>query len=192
MTENTPSLGKFFARTLLWLPLCFSAWYFSGPYHASIVGQLALGLVNQFAPDIVSDLEQTGFNLVFVTTLRVHPEEGQSAQLLAEVNPLIYTYGLAFFFAMMLASDGKWWKVFGGAVALLPFESWGVAFDFLAQIGIKSGPDISAQVGLSGWHLEAIALGYQLGYLIFPGLIPVVLWAVLCPAWFDLNKRALS
>ena len=62
---------------------------------------------------------------------------------------------------------------------LLPFQNWGIAFDFLAQVGIKLGPDVSAQASLFGLRVEAIALGYQIGNLIFPSLIPVVLWTVL-------------
>jgi len=45
------------------------------------------------------------------------------------------------------------------------------------QVGVKLGPDVAAQAGLIGWRTEAIALGYQIGNLIFPSLIPVVLWA---------------
>jgi hypothetical protein len=29
-----------------------------------------------------------------------------------------------------------------------------------------------------GWRREAIAIGYQAGTLIFPSLVPVLLWAV--------------
>jgi len=178
MTADATSLGKFVLRTILWLPPCFAAWYFSAQYHAAVAGTLAHLLVDQFKSGIVSTLEQTGINLVFVTTLEVQPEPGQTALLLPEVNPLLYTYGLALFLAMMLAARAKWWKILIGAVVLLPFQSWGIAFDFLVQVGVKLGSDISAQAGLSGWRVEAIALGYQIGSLIFPSLIPVVLWSV--------------
>lgn len=178
MTASAPSLGKFVLRTILWLPPCFAAWYFSAQYHAAIAGELALLLVDQFKSGIVSALEQPGIDLVFVTTLEVHPEPGQTALLVPEVNPLLYTYGLAFFLALMLAARAKWWKTLVGVVVLLPFQSWGIAFDFLVQVGVKLGPDVSAQAGLFGWRSEAIALGYQIGNLIFPSLIPVVLWAI--------------
>ena len=72
----------------------------------------------------------------------------------------------------MLAERAKWWKILVGTVVLLPFQSWGIAFDFLAQVGIQVGPDVSAQAGLVGWRLVAVAVGYQLGALIFPSLIP--------------------
>jgi len=59
---------------------------------------------------------------------------------------------------------------------LLLVQSWGIAFDLLAQLGIRMGPEVSAAAGLSGWQLEVIALGYQLGNLIFPSLAPVMVW----------------
>lgn len=176
MTAGAPSLKKFVLHTILWLPPCFAAWYFSAQYHAAIAGALASLLVDQFT-SIVSTLEQQGIDLVFVTTIEVHPEPGLTALLLPEVNPLLYTYGLAFFLALMLAARAKWWKLLVGAVVLLPFQSWGIAFDFLAQVGVKLGPEVSAQAGLLGWRREVIALSYQIGSLIFPSLIPVVLWA---------------
>jgi hypothetical protein len=55
--------------------------------------------------------------------------------------------------------------------------SWGIAFDFLAQLGIRAGPAVSAQAGLAGWPSEAIAFAYQAGSLLFPALVPVMLWA---------------
>jgi hypothetical protein len=178
MKADTVSLGKFVLRTFLWLPPCFAAWYFSAKYHAAIAGELARLLVDLLKPGIVSALERSGIDLVFVTTIEVHPAPGKTALLLLEVNPLLYTYGLAFFLALMLAARARWWKILAGVAALLPFQSWGIAFDFLAQVGVKLGAEISAQVGLMGWRAEAIALGYQIGALIFPSLIPVVLWVV--------------
>ncbi|HHX36174.1 MAG TPA: hypothetical protein GX719_12995 [Gammaproteobacteria bacterium] len=175
-TTTTPSLGKLALRTLLWLPPCLAAWYFSAPYHVAIVGALAHMLLNVFQPGMVSAVEQTGTILEFVTTLKVYPEPGQVGLLVPEVSPLIYTYGLAFFVALMLAANAQWWKIIAGAIALLPFQAWGIVFGLLVQVGIKLGPDIAAQAGIFGWHRDAIALSYQVGSLIFPSLIPVVLW----------------
>lgn len=178
MKESVPSLGNFILRTLLWLPPCLAAWYFGARIHAAIAGGLARVLVALFKPGIVSGVEQPGVDLVFVTTLEVQPAPGQVALLLPEVNPLLYTFGLAFFVALMLAARAPWWKILAGAALLLPFQGWGIAFDFLAQVGVRLGPGIAAQAGLSGWRTEAIALGYQVGALILPSLMPVVLWAL--------------
>jgi hypothetical protein len=185
MTAKSPSLAKFVVRTLVWLPACFAAWYYSAPFHAAVAGRLARMLVDWVKPGLVSAMERSGLDLVFVTSLQVHPAPGQTAVLLPEVNPLLYTYGLAFFVALMLAARAKWWKLLVGAVVLLPFQSWGIAFDFLAQVGVKLGPQISAQAGLIGWRAEVIALCYQVGALILPSLIPVVLWAVFSRAFIE-------
>lgn len=174
--QTNMTLGKLALRTLLWLPLCLAAWFLSAHYHVAIVGELAHLMVNVLQPGIVSALELTGTDLAFVTNLKVEAEPGRFGLLVPEVNPLLYTYGLAFFIALMLAANSQWWKIIAGAIALMPFQSWGIAFDLLVQVGIKLGPDVAAQAGISGWQLNAIALSYQIGNLIFPTLIPVILW----------------
>jgi hypothetical protein len=163
---------------LLWLPACFAAWYFIAPLHSPIAGAGARLLAGLVARDIVSDVERQGSDLVFVTTLEVHPGPGLTAVLLPEVNPLLYTYGLPFFVALMLASGSRWRRIVAGAAILLLFQAWGIAFDFLAQVGLNLGSDIAALAGLADWRREAIALGYQLGAIIFPSVVPVVLWAL--------------
>ena len=44
-----------------------------------------------------------------------------------------------------------------GLLLLLPFQVWGVVFDFLLQVGIRPGPEITNQAGLSAWQREAVA-----------------------------------
>lgn len=171
------SLAAFALRTLLWLPACFAAWYLGARYHGYLTGLLARVAIDAFQSGLVTAIEQPGLALVFVTGIAVHSAPGETALLVPEVNPLIYTYGVAFFAALMLASRAKAWKILVGVIALLPFQAWGIAFDFLVQVGVSAGPDVSVQLGLVGWRREAIALGYQLGALIFPTLAPVVLWA---------------
>ena len=59
-----------------------------------------------------------------------------------------------------------------GVGLLVLVQGWGIAFDFLAHVGIKLGPVVSMQAGLAGWRAEFIALAYQMGALIFPSLVP--------------------
>ena len=176
MTAPAPSLKRFVFHTFLWLPPCSAVWYLIAPYHSAVVGKLARMLVNEFTTGIVSALERSGLNMVFVTTIQVHPELGQTALLTPEVNPLIYTYGLALFAALMLAERATWWKILVGAAVLLLFQSWSIAFEILAQI-MQFGADVSDQAGVRGWRLMTVDIGYQLGTFIFPSLIPIVLWA---------------
>jgi hypothetical protein len=177
MRSGAPSLAAFVLRTFLWLPPCFAAWYFSAKYHAALAGGLARLMVDVFTPGVLSALEQPDVDLAFVTTIQAQSAPGQAGVLVPEVSPLLYTYGLALFLALMLAARARWWKILAGAVLLLPFQSWGIAFDFLAQIGIRMGPEVAGQAGLGGWRTETVALGYQIGTLILPSLVPVVAWA---------------
>ena len=103
--------------------------------------------------------------------------------VMVEVNPLTYTYGVALFLALMLASRASLLKIVLGAAALLPFQGWGIAFDFLAQVGVRMGPEVAARAGFAPGGTEAIVLGYQLGALIFPSLVPVMAWVACNPAY---------
>jgi len=178
-------LAAFVLRVFLWLPACFAAWYLCAPQYSAIAGAVAHALVDCFAAGTVSGIERSGLDLAFVTRIAVHPGGSADAVLLVDVNPLIYTYGLALYLALMLAARARAWKLLVGAGLLLCFQGWGIAFEFLADIAIKLGPGISTQVGLAGWRREAIALGYQVGCLILPSLAPVVLWALLNRAFIE-------
>jgi hypothetical protein len=175
MTKSAPALGTFVLRTFLWLPPCFAAWYLLAPFHSAVAAGFARFFIALFNAALITATEQQHIDLVFVTRLQVQQAPGQVGVLALEVNPLIYTYGLAFFLALMLAARARWWRLLAGAAVLLPFQGWGIGFDFLAQVGAKLGPEVAAQAGLLGAR-EAIALCYQLGNLVFPSLIPVVLF----------------
>ena len=177
MTRSaTPSVAGFALRIGLWLPASFAAWYLAAKYLVPLAGAAAAACVNVFRSGLVASLEHPDLALVFVTPLQVHPQPGQAGVLLVEVNPLLYLAGLPLLVALMLASRARWWKVLAGAALLLPFQAWGIAFDFLAQVGVKSGWEVSSQAGLIGWRAEVITLAYQLGSLILPALAPVALW----------------
>ena len=173
---NVASVARFALRIGLWLPPSFAAWYFAATYLASLAGAAAAACVGVLRSGLVAALEHSDAALVFVTTLQVHGQAGQTGVLLVEVNPLPYLAGTPLLVALMLASRARWWKVMAGIALLLPFQAWGIAFDFLVQVGVKSGWEVSVQAGLGGWRAEVIALAYQLGSLIFPALAPVALW----------------
>jgi hypothetical protein len=182
MTLGAPPLGRFVLRTLCWLAPCFALWYVVASALAPVTGALAWGLLDLLQPRLVSALETTGHELAFVTSLRAPATMGRTGVLVIEVNPLLYSYGTALFLALMLGARAQWWKLLAGAVVLLPFHVWGVAFDLLAQ-ALRLGPDIATQIHAQGWRAEGVAIGYQLGSLLFPTLVPVLLWVGFCRAF---------
>ena len=192
MNRYAPTMGSLALRTFLWLPPCFVAWHFAAPFLGSAAARVAVALVNLFRPHLVTALEQQGSALAFVTSLEVYPQPGVTGVLVLEVNHLVYVAGLPLFLALMLASRARWWKLLLGAVLLLPFQAWGMAFDFLAQL-VKGGPELAGRAGIVAWRAEGIALSYQLGSLIFPALAPVALWmAFNRPLVADLVRRRVA
>jgi hypothetical protein len=176
MTREAPLLGPFVLRVFLWLPPSFTAWYLGAQWHTEIAAGFARFFIALFNGLLVSATEN-GAHLVFVTTLKVD-QAGQVGVLSVDVNPLLYTYGLPLFLALMLATRASLGRVLAGAAILLPFQGWGIAFDFLAHVGAKLGPAIASQAGLLGVR-EVIVLAYQAGNLIFPSLVPIAVWATL-------------
>lgn len=166
-------------RVFAWLVPSFALWYLVAPWHARLAGALARALVDLYAPGLVSAVEYQDGAIAFLTTVRVHAGSGNLASLIPEVNPLLYTYGLALALALLLASRASWWKLVAAAVALLPFQAWGIAFDLIAQVGVRMSGEIALQAGIVGWRREFAALGFQLGSLILPALAPIAAWAVL-------------
>ena len=183
-------LGAFVLRTFLWLPPCLGAWYLVAGFHGLVAGWLAAPLAGAFSPGLVTGVELQGRELEFVTRLTTRTASGETGVLVPEVNPLVYTYGLAFFMALMLAARPRFWPIVAGILALLPFQAWGIAFDLLAQVGVRLGPEVAAQARLGGWEREAIALGFQLGSLILPPVVPVLLWAGLNRAFLERVLRS--
>ena len=81
MTASAPSLKKFLLHTFPWLPLCSAVCFLIAPCHSAVVGTLARVLVNQLTNKIVSARERARLTVMFVTTIKVQPELGQTALL---------------------------------------------------------------------------------------------------------------
>lgn len=191
MKGSTPALGRFVLRVFLWLPPCFAAWYLTAPYLSAVAAGFARFFVALFNAALISATEQQAIDIVFVTRLQVQQGPGQVGVIAIEVNPLLYTYGLALFLALMLAARARWWKILAGAAILLPFQGWGIGFDFLAHVGAKLGPEVASQARLLGSR-EAIALAYQVGNLVFPSLVPVVLFVAFCRPYIQALSPAAA
>jgi len=167
----------FAARILAWLVPCLAAWYWLAPWLDRPAAWLAQGLVALHG-ELVASIEIDGRLLDFVTRLAARTASGERGVVIVEVNPMLSTYGTPFLAALVLASRGGWRKLALGLAALLPFQAWSIAFDFLAQV-LRAGPETASQAGLVGWRAELTALAYQLGSLLFPTLAPVAVWVAM-------------
>jgi hypothetical protein len=183
-------LYAFLLKGALLLPLCLGLWYWLAEWInwpvATLSGWVLHGLFSW-----VESVEWAQRVIDVVTNLRVDnipSQDGRYAALVAEANPLQYSYGMPLFVALFLASGEarRWRKLLLGLLLLIPFQAWGVCFDILKQVAITAGASVVEQTGYADWQREIIALGYQLGYLILPTLVPVVLWLILTPQFIPM------
>ncbi len=176
-------VGLFLIKAIFWLLVCLGVWYLITPYLAMPVAYLANWVVDFLFPVWAEGVERDGNALVLLTRLEMPIagaiQSGRVAVLTPEVDFRIYGYGLPLLAALLLASRAgrPLPKILLGAVLLLPFQVWGVCFDWLKQIAISSGPQIYWSTQLAGYEKELIAWGYQFGFLVLPTLIPVMAWA---------------
>lgn len=179
------SLAAFVLRVLMWGTLLFAAWYFGSRPLSVVTAYIAArtaehaGPVERVKPrfekrDVVFEVHPAS-----ATVLRDRLPVGLVVE--APVNPLKHSFGLPFFLALLLASRpaGLAWKALAGAAAILVVAGVGMACDLLVQIRQAATPQGALLFPFGATAREAIAVGYQLGVLILPTVLPVVLWAAM-------------
>ncbi len=174
-------LYLFLFKSLALFILLLIIWYALRDYIAAPIPGLAKAVIDLWTPGLISDLVRQPEGTEFVTTLRQPLGDGRYNQFSVVINPLIYGYGLPLFAALMLASNAKGllWKLPLGAAILIVPQVWGTAFDFLSQLMTRVPREVVLELSLFGWKREVIALCYQLGSLIFPVVLPVVMWVLM-------------
>lgn len=176
-------LARFLLTSIAALLVLIVPWYYLAPYLAVPVIVTA-GELMQLTFGWAKGYEQHGTVGTLVTTLHVFVPHNASlivADLAPEVNYRTYGYGLALFWALLLASRSErlWAKMALGTIILVPSQSISMCFRWLREALLTTGPQVWQQTGLPGWMVEVIAYGYQFGFLMLTPLMPVLLWAVL-------------
>lgn len=102
------------------------------------------------------------------------------AEPLASVNSMIYGYGLALIWGLVLATPLKarqrWLQMAAGWGVIALVQAFGVVTGALSSALQFLGAD---SLRAQGIHPELVAGLYQFGYLILPAVVPVVLWLLM-------------
>lgn len=179
MASSLSVVGGFFMRALLWLIPALALWYLAGDWVVRPATWFAERVMLSAFPSWVLGVEALpGGEVELLTNLRISGEQGMVGELSANTRVLKFTHGIPFFMALMLAgrSRGLWWKLPLGLIVMVPFQAWGVSFEWLVDVAIMAGAQTQAQTGFGVWHANLFGIGAQLGYLIFPTLVPLMLW----------------
>lgn len=170
---SSGSLRGFAVSALCWLAVLLPAWFFwlAKPTVWPVAWLAEALLQRSFA--WVTLVEMAGYRLTLHTHLLVTLPQGAEALLTPEVNAFKYGYGLPLFVALMLAARPPRLlrKLLLGCVLLMPVQTWGICFDWLVQIA-----GATPQLGWAPWQQSLIQTGYNLGFLAFPALAPLMLW----------------
>jgi len=178
-------LGELLILAVLWMVFGFMLWYYLSAFHGAPVRLLA--------DEILSRLLGSGFwNIVpnperhYLFQVQTHIPfqfpDGSHEALGFIVNPLVYGYGLPLLFGLVMASGVSLWRKMGvllvGYLCVMLIQVWGVVWQSLKMLAFNFGPEAHQLVIDAGISDELIALCYQLGVLIFPPLVPIILWVL--------------
>jgi hypothetical protein len=178
-------VGALVVRILLCFVPCVAAWYWLAPGADAFVAAGARFIAGLVVRDVVRETEIASGVVTFVTAMSV---PGQEGVLTVDANPRLFTYGFALFAAIVLGAKWRsaWWSLPLGALAVAMIAMWGVAFDLLAHL-VRSAPAALHAKGVTQGTVNFIALGYQLGTLVLPAVVPTVLavgiaWKEIAPS----------
>jgi hypothetical protein len=204
MQSSAVEIFRFFARAMMWLLVGFACWYFAWQALITppvLVSKLAL---NQFSALTVTQMRidaaarrlqvsVDGYVSSPEQQLGISPKQFDpnwrrdtsiataAKNLTVEISPLHYAIGLPLFFALVFAARERKMlaKLLLGTVVILLAQSVSVTFDVLQQLVLNPTTAMFFSHSFSAFDRNIIALGYQLGSLILPTVIPVVLWVAM-------------
>ncbi len=177
------TIGAFFVRVLLWLPITFLLWVICAPLlHFPIA--LAMHALSWIGiPQWLLDVEQGAQTFNFITSLK--PPSGDdafraNARVETVVNAMLYTFGLPLFAALTFAA----WQTHMvrtlsiGYAVLLPFQLLAVYVTGLKQIAFNFGPVVAQQMEFGVVQNTLIAYTYQISTLMMPPVTALAVWLV--------------
>lgn len=178
-------LGELLILATLWMIFGFMLWYYLSAFHGIPVRLLASEILSHFMGDSFMDIiPNPDRHYLFQVQTRIPFQfpDGSREALGFIVNPLVYGFGLPMLFGLVMASGvsllRKLGVILAGYFAVMLVQVWGVVWQTFKMLAFNFGPDAHQVVIDAGIPDELIALCYQLGVLIFPPLIPVILWVL--------------
>lgn len=178
-------LSELLILAFLWMIFGFMLWYYLSAFHGVPVRMLASKILSALlGSDFLNIIANPDRHYLFQvqTNIPFQFPDGSRESLGFIVNPLIYGFGLPLLFGLVMASgDALLRKIavlLGGYVAVMLVQVWGVVWQSLKMLAFNFGEDARQVVVAAGISNELIALCYQLGVLILPPLVPIILWVL--------------
>jgi len=178
-------LAELLILAVLWMVFGFMLWYYLSAFHGVPVRLLSNEILGHLlGSEFWNIVPNADRHYLFQIQTRVpfRFPDGSEEALGFIVNPLIYGYGLPLLFGLVMASAAslirKMVMLLAGYVCVMLIQVWGVVWQSLKMLAFDFGTDAHQLVSDAGIPDELIVLCYQVGVLILPALIPVILWVL--------------
>lgn len=183
MSQSKP-LTRLFLRTLALLVVLTGVWSQVGKWTSRPVSTLTHIALEFGAPYWVESVKKSPELIEVQSRLQV-AVKGGVGEVIVEADPSHYAYGLPILWALLLAvgGSGRVGKLALGYVLLLPAQAFSLTMALVKQMAMAV-PGGARVLNIEQWQLELIGLGYQLGTLVLPTVVPIVIWLVLDRAYF--------
>ena len=182
---QSKSLATLFLRTIVLVVALTGLWSQVSRWTSQPVATLTHIALEFGAPYWVESVHKTPDVIEVQTRLQVRVPVGVGVgvgvgEVMVEARPSHYAYSLPILWALLLAAGGagRLGKLALGYVMLLPAQAFSLTLDLLKQMAMAV-PGGAKALAIAQWQLELIGLGYQLGTLILPTVVPIVLWVVM-------------
>ncbi|MEX2497523.1 MAG: exosortase H-associated membrane protein [Wenzhouxiangellaceae bacterium] len=175
---------EMFLLAALYLPLGFFLWFSFGSALMWFPAKLAEWALTGLYPDMFERVVQLGYQLEIQTSIRMERMvEGRIALLNNDVNPMVYAWGMALLFGLIMATPmsarRRALQLLVAYLAISLVTAWGIFWQTWTDLAFKIGPEPAAAVAASGLSPTLIALCYQLGYLMLPAVVPLAIWILM-------------
>lgn len=175
---------EMFLLAALYLPLGFFLWFFFGSALMFPTARLSELVLTGLFPQLFEQIVQLDFRLEIQTLVTMERQvEGRTALLNLEINPMLYAWGMALLFGLIMATPltatRRIVQMLVGFALVTLVTVWGVFWEAWTDMAFRMGSEAAAAVQASPMAPNVIALCYQLGYLMFPAVIPVAAWILM-------------
>jgi hypothetical protein len=178
-------LSELLILAAMWMLFGFMLWFYLSAFHGAPARMIADFVLSEILGDsfrqIIVEPNQH-FLFQVETNIQYVFKDGTQEALGFIVNPLIYSYGLPLLFGLVMGSDVSWLRkaviMLVGYVAIMLVQVWGVVFQSLKMLSFNFGEQSHVFVTQAGVSDSTVALGYQLGTLILPALMPIFVWVL--------------
>jgi hypothetical protein len=169
----------------LWMVFGFMLWYYLSAFHGIPVRILSSEILSRWlGSDFLNIIPNPDRQYLFQVQTKIPFQfpDGSREALGFIINPLVFGYGLPLLFGLVMASGVSFLRKIGillaGYVCVMLVQVWGVVWGSLKMLAFNFGPEALQVVDNAGISSELIALCYQLGTLILPPLVPIILWVL--------------